>query len=291
MHSFRRILLAVTLTCLFSQPLFAEDFAAVTKQYIAAAQTGFVDIRVDSSREVTEDGDTTYKCRTRLPGSIDAEIWYYQDADLTPSLRCKMLRRSDDADVAQRLYDQLKRDVTAAVPSDFAGEEDKNDRRTVFRTKGPDETSVSVTWSRSRDRHDITVSVSAPANGAAIAIQPASAIEAVRLVVQDVAVKWHPKADERTVDFALPYKNIGAKTIECTITVVSGHKPRDADPNDVSEFEEKFKKEFSLTLQPGETKTVSGTLEWFRNANTMPVLQYPDTKESAKRYLKASFKE
>ncbi len=122
-----------------------------------------------------------------------------------------------------------------------------------------------------------TGSAANPANG----VVPNGAIQ---LDIAACELIWHPKWSERTVDFKTVYKNSSDRPISFTVVVASGQKPRDA-LNDAGwrNFESST---FDLLIPAGESRTVSGTLPWTREADTMPALRYWSADVNDERFYK-----
>ena len=104
-------------------------------------------------------------------------------------------------------------------------------------------------------------------------------------------IDWHPTPDNPTVDFKITYESTGERDIEGTIIVATGHRPRDADNDDFSEWEETQRKSFKVKIPAGETKTVKGKLRWTRRADTMPVIRFPDGSDENAEFLTCHYVE
>ncbi len=84
-------------------------------------------------------------------------------------------------------------------------------------------------------------------------------------------IEWNANGKPPIVDYAYRLTNVHpTAAARFTFQVYTGYEPRD-DSSDTSGVHKL--KRYSLELQPGENRRISDTLEWWRDANTMPVLR------------------
>jgi hypothetical protein len=294
-----------SLWCIVCQIIFChtakgDGFAQNLQKLVAAARQDFKDVRDEPSKEVTDDGDQTYTCVILIPDFDRGTVWYYKDPDLVPSVRFHYTQELINQSVGQEKYNDLRQKVLDALPSDCtSGERESGStvhyKRFVVRASdGSMSVSVQMRSFKSTGDIDIDLIISSQNRNDQRsrlpgADQPKSPADSIRLVLNGVDLTWHPHADQHTVDFKLPYQNISDKTVKCEVKVSSGHRPRSAASDDYSEWEEKFEKSYVFILKPGETTNVTGTLDWFRTPDTMPVLRYPNNRATSKDLLKAEY--
>lgn len=84
-------------------------------------------------------------------------------------------------------------------------------------------------------------------------------------------VEWNKEWDDRSVKYQYRiYNTHPTATIDATVDIISGYAPRDETSGN---YREHSKSVHRVVLGPGEHRDIVGVLEWWRDADSMPVLR------------------
>jgi hypothetical protein len=94
------------------------------------------------------------------------------------------------------------------------------------------------------------------------------------LVVDDRDIQWDERASSPFVTYRYIYKNEGARPVSVDLEIQCASVPR-TSPGDTKFWQKWSVATYAFRLDPGQTRTVSGTLPWMATLELMPSLVAP----------------
>ena len=102
------------------------------------------------------------------------------------------------------------------------------------------------------------------------------AAKQVTIRFDESSIAWNTDGVPPIVNVKLVYENTGMRPVRCIGRYLSGWRPREDRDNDEWRWSGRPKhlQDEAFTLLPNSKHTVRFTIEWTRQANTIPVLRY-----------------
>lgn len=94
------------------------------------------------------------------------------------------------------------------------------------------------------------------------------------LALGDADISWDTRAEHPFVTYSLPYTNTSDQHLHLELEIVSAMVPRFSRSN-TAKWDRFDVKNYTLDLDPRETRVLSGQLQWYADADSMPRILYP----------------